>query len=103
MTITALFQHPPQTMRRLVVDVVDARNLLPKDGQGSSSPYVIADFDGQRKRTTTRFKELVFSWIRGKIGLTIYYYDELLQEDDKQQEQPPRPPQEEQAPGTELC
>ncbi|KAJ1378447.1 Phosphoribosyltransferase C-terminal [Sesbania bispinosa] len=144
MNTTTPFQQPPQTVRRLVVDVVDARNLLPKDGQGSSSPYVIADFDGQRKRTTTRFKELttrfgtspsssssltlitwslrsssfsargeealvyytlekrsVFSWIRGEIGLRIYYYDELLQEDDKQQQQPPPPPQEEQPPGTE--
>lgn len=26
--------------QKLVVEVVDARNLLPKDGHGTSSPYV---------------------------------------------------------------
>ncbi|XP_027919498.1 protein QUIRKY [Vigna unguiculata] len=158
--MTTPFQQPPQTVRRLVVEVIDARNLLPKDGQGSSSPYVVADFDGQRKRTTTRFKELnpvwneplefivsdpdnmefeelevevyndkkfgngsgrknhflgrvklygtqfsrrgeealvyytlekrsVFSWIRGEIGLRIYYYDEMLTEEEKPPTQQP--------------
>ncbi|KAL6192152.1 hypothetical protein ACLB2K_038539 [Fragaria x ananassa] len=45
-------QQPPQpqrTIRKLIVEVVDARDLLPKDGQGSSSAYMVADFDGQRK------------------------------------------------------
>lgn len=155
---------PPKTVRKLVVEVADARNLLPKDGQGSSSPYVVADFDGQRKRTATKIRELnpvwneplefivsdpdnmdyeeldievfndkrygngsgrknhflgrvklygsqfakrgdeglvyyqlekksVFSWIRGEIGLRIYYYDELVEEAP-----PPPPPQEEQPP-----
>lgn len=147
-------------MRKLVVEVVDARDLLPKDGQGSSSPYVVADFDGQRKRTSTKYRDLnpvwnesldfvvsdpdnldyeeleievfndkrfgnasgssrknhflgrlklygsqfakrgeeglvyfplekksVFSWIRGEIGLRIYYYDEALVE-----ELPPQAP-----------
>ncbi|KAK7292241.1 hypothetical protein RIF29_08018 [Crotalaria pallida] len=62
--MTTPFQHlqPPQSVRKLVVEVIDARNLLPKDGQGSSSPYVMAQFDGQRKRTTTRFKELNPVW-----------------------------------------
>ncbi|GAU32820.1 hypothetical protein TSUD_208880 [Trifolium subterraneum] len=168
-TMTTPFQQgPPQTVRRLAVEVVDARNLLPKDGQGSSSPYVVADFDGQRKRTTTRFKELnpvwneslefivsdpenmefeelevevyndkkfgngsgrknhflgrvklygtqfsgrgeealvyytlekksVFSWVRGEIGLKIYYYDEMLQQEEQQQQQQEQqpPPEEE--------
>ncbi|XP_060204692.1 protein QUIRKY [Lycium barbarum] len=153
---------PPQIVRKLVVEIFDARNLLPKDGQGSSSPYVVVDFDGQKKRTSTvhrnlnpewneglefiisdprtmEFEELdievfndkrlsngnarknhflgrvklygsqfarrgeegliyfplekksVFSWIRGELGLKIYYYDEMVQE----QEEPP-PPQPEQ-------
>lgn len=153
-------QEAPRSVRKLVVEVVDARNLLPKDGQGSSSPYVMAEFDGQRKRTTTRFKQLnpvwneplefivsdpdsmeyeeleievlndkkfgngsgrknqflgrvklygtqfarrgeeglvyftlekksVFSWIRGEIGLKIYYYDELFLEEDEKPQQPP--------------
>ncbi|KAI4343839.1 hypothetical protein L6164_011143 [Bauhinia variegata] len=169
--MTAPFQQPPlppRTVRRLIVEVVDARNLLPKDGQGSSSPYVMANFDGQRKRTTTRYKELnpvwnealdfiisdpenmefeeleievyndkkfgngsgrknhflgrvklygtqvakrgeeglvyftlekrsVFSWIRGEIGLKIYYYDELLEEENPPQPSE-EPPQQQQLP-----
>ncbi|XP_010275005.1 PREDICTED: protein QUIRKY [Nelumbo nucifera] len=159
------------TVRNLVVEVVDARDLAPKDGQGSSSPYVIADFDGQRKRTSTKFRDLnpiwneklefivtdpktmeaeeleievfndkkmgkgsgsarrnhflgrvklygsqfskkgnegliyfplekksVFSWVKGEIGLRIYYYDELVEE---QKEGAP-PPDEGAPPPTEA-
>lgn len=152
---------PPQVIRKLIVEVVDARDLLPKDGQGSSSPYVVVDFDGQKKRTSTVCRDLnpswnetldfivsdpstmeyeeleievyndkrlssgnarknhflgrvkiygsqfskrgeegiiyfplekksVFSWIRGELGLKIYYYDEL--------EAPPEPPPQEEPP-----
>ncbi|XP_071713807.1 protein QUIRKY [Rutidosis leptorrhynchoides] len=143
-------QQPPPTrpVRKLVIDVADARDLLPKDGLGSSSAYVVADFDGQKKRTSTITRSLnpvwneslefivsdpntmeyevleievfndkrmsngsarknhflgrvklygsqfarkgdegliyfqlekksVFSWIRGEIGLRIYYYDDV--------------------------
>ncbi|XVE54843.1 hypothetical protein DITRI_Ditri03aG0115000 [Diplodiscus trichospermus] len=159
---TSSQQHPPPppiTVRKVIVEVIDARDLLPKDGQGSSSPYVIADFDGQKKRTSTIYRDLnpvwnealeftlsdpenldmeeleievfndkkfgngsgrknhflgrvklygsqfarrgeegliyfplekksVFSWIRGEIGLRIYYYDEIV-EDQPPQEEPP--------------
>jgi hypothetical protein len=54
--------EPPKTVRKVLVEVVDARDLLPKDGQGSSSAYVIADFDGQRKRTTTKYRDLNPVW-----------------------------------------
>ncbi|KAF3437783.1 hypothetical protein FNV43_RR20539 [Rhamnella rubrinervis] len=154
--------QPPRVVRKLIVEAVDARDLLPKDGQGSSSPYVVADFDGQRKRTSTKYRDLnpvwnealefvvsdpdnidyeeleievlndkrfgnatgsgrknhflgrlklygsqfakrgeeglvyfplekksVFSWIRGEIGLRIYYYDELVEEAPQPQPQPP--------------
>lgn len=156
--------------RKLVVEVVEARNLLPKDGQGSSSAYVVVDFDAQKKRTSTKFRDLnpiwnemldfavndpqnmdydeldievyndkrfgngggrknhflgrvkiygsqfsrrgdeglvyfplekksVFSWIRGEIGLKIYYYDEVADETmdiggHHQQQPPPPQPQE---------
>ncbi|CAI9753882.1 unnamed protein product [Fraxinus pennsylvanica] len=157
--------NPPTTVRKLVVEVIEARDLLPKDGQGSSSPYVIVDFNGQKKRTSTvernlnpvwneaveffmsnpktmEFEELyvevyndkklsngnarknhflgrvklygtqfakrgdeglvyftlekksVFSWIRGELGLKIYYYDEILVELAPPEEQQPLPPQE---------
>ncbi|CAF2181663.1 unnamed protein product [Brassica napus] len=160
---------PPSRMqRKLVVEVVEARNLLPKDGQGSSSAYVVVDFDAQKKRTSTKFRDLnpiwnemldfavndpqnmdydeldievyndkrfgngggrknhflgrvkiygsqfsrrgdeglvyfplekksVLSWIRGEIGLKIYYYDEAADENiasHHQQQQPPPQPQE---------
>ncbi|KAK1422318.1 hypothetical protein QVD17_25350 [Tagetes erecta] len=150
-------QPPSKPLRKLVVEVADARDLLPKDGLGSSSAYVVADFDGQKKRTSTisrtlnpvwneslefvvadpntmEYEELeievfndkrmsngsarknhflgrvklygtqfarkedagliyfqlekksVFSWIRGEIGLRIYYSDEFLEIDQDQQQ-----------------
>ncbi|KAF8714159.1 hypothetical protein HU200_028169 [Digitaria exilis] len=50
------------TVRKLIVEVVEARNLLPKDGTGTSSPYARADFDGQRRKTRTVVKDLNPSW-----------------------------------------
>ncbi|KAL5544391.1 hypothetical protein UlMin_008175 [Ulmus minor] len=171
--------QPPRTIRKLVVEVVDARDLLPKDGQGSSSAYVVADFDGQRRRTSTRFRDLnpvwnealeflvsdpenmeyeeleievlndkrfsnatgssrknhflgrvklygtqfakrgneglvylplekksVFSWIRGEIGLRIFYFDEIVEEGPPQpQSQPPPedvPPERPKSPGVRV-
>ncbi|PIN04702.1 hypothetical protein CDL12_22761 [Handroanthus impetiginosus] len=45
-------------VRKLIVEVVDARNLLPKDGHGASSPYVILDYHGQRRKTRTVIRDL---------------------------------------------
>ncbi|KAJ0982587.1 hypothetical protein J5N97_010842 [Dioscorea zingiberensis] len=50
------------TVRKLMVEVAEARDLLPKDGMGTSSPYVIVDFDGQRKRTQTIPRDLNPAW-----------------------------------------
>ncbi|KAK9715914.1 hypothetical protein RND81_06G198400 [Saponaria officinalis] len=50
------------SIRKLIVEVVDARNLLPKDGHGTSSPYVVVDFYGQRKRTQTIIRDLNPTW-----------------------------------------
>ncbi|CAK9141876.1 unnamed protein product [Ilex paraguariensis] len=47
---------------KLGVDVVSAHNLLPKDGQGSSSAFVELCFDGQRFRTTIKEKDLHPVW-----------------------------------------
>lgn len=49
-------------VKKLIVEVVDARNLLPKDGHGTSSPYVIVDYHGQRKRTRTAVRDLNPTW-----------------------------------------
>ncbi|EHA8590666.1 Protein QUIRKY [Cocos nucifera] len=48
--------------RKLIVEVVEARNLLPKDGMGTSSPFVMIDFDGQRKKTPTILRDLNPIW-----------------------------------------
>ncbi|KAG2654925.1 FT-interacting protein 3-like [Panicum virgatum] len=47
---------------KLVVEVVAAHNLMPKDGQGSSSAYVEVEFDHQKRRTRSRPKELNPVW-----------------------------------------
>ncbi|XP_071707967.1 multiple C2 domain and transmembrane region protein 7 isoform X2 [Rutidosis leptorrhynchoides] len=47
---------------KLGVDVVGAHNLLPKDGQGSSSAFVELYFDGQNHRTTVKEKDLNPVW-----------------------------------------
>ncbi|KAK1259518.1 hypothetical protein QJS04_geneDACA005417 [Acorus gramineus] len=148
--------QPPPTLRKLVVEVKDARDLVPKDGYGTSSAYVVVDFCSQRKRTSTAIRTLnpewkerlefavpkpcemdleelnvevyndkhfcgggnknhflgrvriygsqfakkgqeglvyfplerksFFSWIRGDIGLKIYYFDEPI---EKEEDPPP--------------
>lgn len=50
------------TARKLIVEVVDARDLAPKDGHGTSSPYAILDFHGQRRRTRTVVRDLNPVW-----------------------------------------
>ena len=48
--------------RKLVVEICNAKNLMPKDGQGTASAYAIVDFDGQRRRTKTKFRDLNPEW-----------------------------------------
>ncbi|KAJ0013587.1 hypothetical protein Pint_20084 [Pistacia integerrima] len=48
--------------RKLIVEVVDARDLMPKDGHGTSSPYVSIDYYGKRRRTRTVIRDLNPSW-----------------------------------------
>nr|KJB07005.1 hypothetical protein B456_001G073100 [Gossypium raimondii] len=62
--------QPPNTVRKVIVEVVDACDLLPKDGQGSFSPFVIADFDGQKKRTSTKYRDLNPVW-NGALEFTV--------------------------------
>ncbi|KAL2552981.1 C2 calcium/lipid-binding plant phosphoribosyltransferase family protein [Forsythia ovata] len=47
---------------KLAVDVVRAHNLMPKDGQGSSSAFVELHFDDQKFRTTVKEKDLNPYW-----------------------------------------
>ncbi|CAK9229574.1 unnamed protein product [Sphagnum troendelagicum] len=48
--------------RKMVVEVTSARGLMPKDGQGSANPYCVLDYDGQRKRTKVKTKDLDPNW-----------------------------------------
>lgn len=47
---------------KLVVEVIAAHNLMPKDGEGSSSPFVEVEFENQRLRTQVKYKELNPIW-----------------------------------------
>ncbi|GFZ06866.1 C2 calcium/lipid-binding plant phosphoribosyltransferase family protein [Actinidia rufa] len=47
---------------KLGVEVVSAHNLMPKDGQGSSSSFVELHFDHQKFRTTIKEKDLDPVW-----------------------------------------
>ena len=47
---------------KLGVEVISAHNLLPKDGQGSSSAFAELVFDGQRFRTTVKERDLNPVW-----------------------------------------
>lgn len=58
------------TTRKVIVEVADAKNLTPKDGEGSASAFVKVDFDGQRKRTKTKYKDLNPAW-NEKLEFTI--------------------------------
>ncbi|MQL72766.1 hypothetical protein Taro_005126 [Colocasia esculenta] len=47
---------------KLAVEVLDAFDLMPKDGQGSASPFVEVEFEGQRHRTQTKARDLNPAW-----------------------------------------
>ncbi|KAH1238376.1 hypothetical protein AAZX31_08G234800 [Glycine max] len=49
-------------MNKLVVEVVEASDLMPKDGEGSASPFVEVKFDEQQHSTETRHKDLNPCW-----------------------------------------
>ncbi|KAL6176592.1 hypothetical protein ACLB2K_053225 [Fragaria x ananassa] len=49
-------------MIKLIVEVHDASDLMPKDGDGFASPFVEVDFDQQRQRTQTKPKDLNPYW-----------------------------------------
>ncbi|XP_009379435.2 FT-interacting protein 7-like [Pyrus x bretschneideri] len=47
---------------KLVVEVHDASDLMPKDGDGFASPFVEVDLEGERQRTQTKPKDLNPCW-----------------------------------------
>lgn len=55
---------------KLGVEVVGAHNLLSKDGQGSSSPFVELHFDGQKFRTT--IKEKIWTLLGMRLSISTF-------------------------------
>ncbi|CDP10669.1 unnamed protein product [Coffea canephora] len=49
-------------MAKLVVEVLDASDLMPKDGQGSANPFVEVDFEGHKQKTQPKVKDLNPVW-----------------------------------------
>lgn len=49
-------------MNKLVVEVVEASDLMPKDGEGSANPFVEVKFDEQQHSTEKKHKELNPYW-----------------------------------------
>ncbi|KAD1404144.1 hypothetical protein E3N88_42871 [Mikania micrantha] len=71
-------------VRKLIVEVVDARNLLPKDGHGTSSPYVILDFYGQRRKTRVVARNLNPVWnevLEFNVGNPSDVFGDMLEVD----------------------
>ncbi|KAK7271125.1 hypothetical protein RJT34_26764 [Clitoria ternatea] len=65
--------------RKLIVEVSNAQNLMPKDGQGTASAYAIVDFDGQRRRTTTKTRDLNPQWDE-KLEFIVHDKDSMASE-----------------------
>ena len=65
--------------RKLMVEVCNAKNLMPKDGQGTASAYAIVDFDGQRRRTKTKSRDLNPQW-EEKLEFIVHDKDSMPSE-----------------------
>ncbi|KAE8711610.1 putative acetylglucosaminyltransferase [Hibiscus syriacus] len=62
--------------RKLIVEICNAKNLMPKDGQGTASAYAIVDFDGQRRRTKTKLRDLNPVWDE-KLEFLVHDIDSM--------------------------
>ncbi|XP_047313497.1 FT-interacting protein 7 [Impatiens glandulifera] len=67
------------SVRKLFVEVCNAKNLMPKDGLGTASAYAIADFDGQRKRSKTIVRDLNPEW-NEKLEFFVHDTDSMASE-----------------------
>ncbi|GJN36738.1 hypothetical protein PR202_gb25631 [Eleusine coracana subsp. coracana] len=62
---------PPLQRRMVVVEVVCARDLPPKDGVGMCNAYAVLEFDGQQKRTSTMPRDLNPHFWRERHEFTV--------------------------------
>ncbi|KAK4776561.1 hypothetical protein SAY86_005249 [Trapa natans] len=70
------------TVQKLVVEVVEAVDLLPKDGHGTSSPYVVFHYKGQRRRTQTAIRDLNPKWgemMKFNVGKPSEIFSDVLE------------------------
>lgn len=65
---------------KVIVEVQDAKNLMPKDGEGSASPFVKVDFCGKRKHTKMKYKDLNPTW-NEKLDFTISDTSTMIHEE----------------------
>ncbi|CAN4113966.1 unnamed protein product [Withania somnifera] len=65
--------------RKVIVEVCNAKNLMPKDGQGTASAFAIVDFDGQRRRTKTKFRDLNPKWDE-RLEFLVHDVDSMANE-----------------------
>ncbi|KAM3357386.1 FT-interacting protein 7 [Capsicum galapagoense] len=65
--------------RKVIVEVCNAKNLMPKDGQGTASAFAIVDFDGQRRRTKTKFRDLNPQWDE-RLEFLVHDVDSMANE-----------------------
>lgn len=65
--------------RKVIVEVCNAKNLMPKDGQGTASAFAIVDFDGQRRRTKTKFRDLNPQWDE-RLEFLVHDVDSMASE-----------------------
>ncbi|EEF36410.1 hypothetical protein RCOM_0597610 [Ricinus communis] len=76
MGITADAATTP-SKEKLVMEVVATCNLMPKDGEGSSSPFEEVETKNQKLRTQVRYKELNSIWVE-KLDFNIKDVAHLL-------------------------
>ncbi|KAM7471871.1 hypothetical protein LguiA_010054 [Lonicera macranthoides] len=55
-------ENQSSTIRKLIAEVIDPKDLLPKDGLSSSSSFIAADFKSHKKRLSTVHRNLNPVW-----------------------------------------